>query len=72
MEFMLMPDGSVKTFGKLLNSSVVLDALNDYMGVAYYWQHASGWSVMHAGAAINSGAMTNDVPDVIKLAAMLE
>jgi hypothetical protein len=75
MEYMLMPDGTVQVFPVQLNADDVRDLLSLHMGVAFYWNHTTkgefiGWSVMHADCLC--GTVADSVPDVIKLAAMLQ
>lgn len=75
MEYMLMSDGTVKAFNQLALHSDVLDALADYCGVAYYWYHESfGWSCLTSTSPqVGNAVIAEDaVPDVVKLAAMLE
>jgi hypothetical protein len=75
MEYMLLSDGSVKTFECLPTHSEVVDALHDYGGVAYYWWNIQfKWSsITPITPKISDTQISVDlVPDVVKLAAMLE
>lgn len=75
MEYMLMRDGSIKMFKCLPTADGVLEALASHDGVAYYWYTtAFGWSCIlpeytqHAPTGIHE----SEVPEIIKLATMLE
>lgn len=75
MEYMLLRDGSVKAFDSLFGQDDVVDALGDYDGVAYYWHSARNrWACINLEIAEGNSQLIDlkDVPDVIKLAAMLE
>jgi hypothetical protein len=75
MEYMLLSDGSVKTFERLDTHSDVIDALHDYGGSAYYWwDETFQWSCITSDTPKISNAQVkaDAVPDIIKLALMLQ
>lgn len=75
MEYMLLRDGSIKLFECLSEVEDVVDALHDYDGIAYYWCNtAFQWSCVKPDHTKYSPTQMNksDVPEVIRLAAMLE
>lgn len=75
MEYMLLSDGSVKTFECLDTHLDVIDALHDYGGVAYYWWSENfRWSCIKPDSSAVGSKQVNesDVPDIVKLAAMLQ
>lgn len=70
-----MRDGSIKLFKRLPMADDVLEALVSHDGAAYYWYTtAFEWSCIlpeytqHAPTRINA----SEVPEIIKLATMLE
>lgn len=75
MEYMLLKDGSIKMFKCLPTADNVIDALHDFDGKAYYWfTTAFNWCCIlricrqYAPTKIDE----SEVPEIIKLAAMLE
>ena len=75
MEYMLLKDGTVKVFEEIDAWVDVMTALERYKGVAYYWQTSlRGWRKIDP-SSIKSDSLDitiDDLPDVIKLAHMLE
>lgn len=72
MEYMLFADGSVKVFDKIETGGEVLMMMNLWGGVAYYWPIDDvNWGYLTADVRAKT-ISTEEVPDVIKLAAMLE
>jgi hypothetical protein len=75
MEFMLLPDNGVKAFETLPLQEDVVQAMRLHEGLAYYWYNPiNGWYCIKLDHLTGSAQRLNadDVPDVIKLAAMLE
>jgi hypothetical protein len=79
MEYMLLRDGSVKVVPELSNRISVRNELIRSDGIEYYWkENAVDWCCILASTpalSIDNVEVTVDyvdVPDVIKLAAMLE
>lgn len=75
MEYMLLLDGTVKVFNRIATSTEVLTALYENDGAAYYWRDSSAiWYMLTPISVPGSIAQTtaDAVPDIIKLAAMME
>jgi len=75
MECMLLSDGTVKAFSSLPLYEDVLEALADYDGIAHYWYStAYGWGCIKPEHRewSDTKISASDVPDVIKLALMME
>lgn len=72
MEYMLLADGSVRVCEPMLTVDIVRVAMLKHGGVAYYWHDTAGWLHITIDSPWGSGTTTKDVPDVIKLAVMLE
>lgn len=78
MEYMLLLDGSVLPHDTLLDVVQIGEALALHGGAAYYWHnHQFGWSCVKAAESyvfdpIEHNIGDDAVPDVIKLAVMLQ
>lgn len=80
MEYMLLADGTVKSFPCLSTGTQIVEALKAYNGVSHYWWDGvyentwRVWHITHQVGARNGGfpVQEEDVPEVIKLARMLE
>jgi len=75
MDYILMPDSTVKVMEAGHTIEAAMYALNTLGGVALYWQaFPFGWSFIthgHSPGNDPTDIEDEDVPDVIKLAAML-
>lgn len=75
MEYMLLKDGSFKTFEPIEQTERVRELLKFHDGIAYYWNYRGVWKAMAITTPMtefSSNEYAQNVPDVIKLAAMLE
>ena len=74
MEYLLLRDGSVRSYSQINAHDEVLSILREPDAVAYYWSNSDfDWScftLVKDEPAIEH--RIRDVPDIIKLAAMLE
>lgn len=76
MDYMLLKDGSVITIEGEPKVSVMYELFKEHGGVAQYWtnEHAGWWYVTNSMPPMAGGKRITDdeVPEVIRLAAMLE
>lgn len=75
MEYMLLRDGSVKAFEYLHLYEGVMRAMALYDGIEHYWYNtAFGWRriCFDSKKSEDSCILPTTVPEIIKLAAMLE
>lgn len=72
MEYMLLRDGTVRVCPHIRFIPEVRQEMAHHGGVAYYWRDNEDWLFVHVDSMDSAGTVTLDVPDVIKLAAMLE
>lgn len=72
MEYMLLADGTVRPYECIRFVSEIRTEMADVGGVAYYWQKSGDWLFIQADNNDREGTITTELPDVIKLAAMLE
>lgn len=75
MEFMLLPDNNIQTFPKIATEREVKELLQLHGGIAYYWCTTEfGWRIITSDSHEYSTNRVSeeDVPEIIKLAQMLE
>lgn len=73
MEYMLLKDGSFKTFDPIEQTERIRSLLKFHDGIAYYWQMSDGgWYCVERDEVSKRSQIVKEVPDIIKLAAMLQ
>ena len=73
MEYMLLKDGSVRSYADELLYDGVMRELRDNDGVGYYWPYIYGaWGCLRLGSENADNVPRSDVPPQILLAQMLE
>lgn len=75
MEYLVLRNGGVLPVVPIINAATVLVLFDKHDAVALYWRindSAKQWYVMTYEDGLKGGNMTNNVPEVVLLAAMLE
>ena len=76
MDYMLLKDGSFIPIPGEPTSGQIQELLRTHGGVAHYWKNPPGnWYYLKPDTPLHKGGIqinTYDVPEIIRLAAMLE